>query len=239
MEVILKTIPYTPTLPVTTSTNELIPVEIDNLLKLSHPNIQRLLDYSYRSSSKTWTMTLEYSSSWDLLSDVIRSRALKEDEVRDIIRQLLSAIVHCFNHGVDHRDVSINNVYLDRKTNKIKLGNFHHSTMLSVLPHFLKPPSSSPSSTPPELYRQGFFSPHSAAVWSVGCLLFELLSGSKPLLSTADVALNNVRWEMLSPRSISCEVYSLMLRCLNPNTEHRIPFKELVKHPWIINETLV
>ena len=239
MEALLKTIPYSLTLPVTTSTSELIPVEVHNLLKLSHPNIQRLMDFSYRSETKTWTLTLEYSSNWEPLSDVLRDNYLDEDQVRDIIQQLLSAVVHCLNNGVDHRDISINNIYFDQETNDIKLRNFQLSTILSILPHSLKPRTSSLTSAPPELYRHGSYFPRCAVVWSVGCLLFELLSGSKPLLSTADAARNNVRWEMLPPNSVSSDAYSLILQCLNPNTEHRLDFDKLVKHPWIVNETLV
>ena len=239
MEVLLKTIPYSPTLPVTTSANELIPIEVYNLLKLSHPNIQRLLHYSYRSESKTWSLILEYSRSWEPLSDVIRTNILNEDQVRDIIQQLLSAVVHCLNNGVDHRDISTKNIYLDLETKEVNLGNFQLSSVLSVLPHTLKLPSSSSTCTPPELYRHGSYTPKCGVVWSVGCLLFELLSGSKPLLSTADAARNNVRWELLPPNSVSSDVYSLILDCLDPNTEHRLPLRKLVKHHWIVNEIFV
>ncbi|KAL5261196.1 hypothetical protein ACHWQZ_G007037 [Mnemiopsis leidyi] len=239
MEVLLKTVLYTPSLPVTTSTHELLPVEVHNLLKLSHPNIQTLLDFSYCQKKKAWTLTLDYSSSWRPLSDVIRTTLFDEEEVREIARKLLSAITHCINNGVDHRDISTDNIYIDLETQDIKLGNFHQSTVLSVLPHSLKLPSCSPTSIPPELYRKGSYTPFSAAVWSVGCVLFELLSGSRPLLSAADAARNNVRWEMLPPNSVSPDVYSLILQCLNPDTRHRFSFNDLVTHPWIVNETLV
>lgn len=95
MEVLLKTVLYTPSLPVTTSTHELLPVEVHNLLKLSHPNIQTLLDFSYCQKKKAWTLTLDYSSSWRSLSDVIRTTLFDEEEVREIARKLLSAITHC------------------------------------------------------------------------------------------------------------------------------------------------
>jgi serine/threonine protein kinase len=239
MEVILKTVSYTRSLPVTTSSNELLPIEIHNLLKLSHPNVQRLLDFTYCCQNKAWTLTLEHSSRWQPLSDVITVTTPDEDEVRHIIQQTLSAVIHCLDHGVDHRDISVNNIYLDPNTREIKLGNFHHSTILSVLPHTLRHLASSPSSCPPEIYRRGFYSPQSAVVWSIGCLLFELLSGSKPLLSVADSARNNVRWETLPPRSVSSDAYSLILQCLNPSPEHRIPLSMLLRHPWIVNETAV
>ena len=239
MEVLLKTVHYTPSLPVTTSTNELLPVEVHNLLKLSHPHIQTLLDFSFCQRKRTWTLTLDYSSSWRPLSDVIKTHLFGEDEVREIAQQILAAVTHCINNGVDHRDISTDNIYFDLETMDIKLGNFHKSTVLSVLPHSLTLPSSSPTSLPPELYRHGSYTPYNAAVWSIGCILFELLSGCRPLLSAADAARNNVRWEMLPPHSVSSDVYSLILQCLNPDTRYRISFKDLITHPWVVNETLI
>ena len=167
----------------------------------------------------------------------MRSEHLDEDSVREIARQVISAVTHCFNHGVDHRDISLDNLYLDLDTRQVKLAGFQHSTVLSVLPHTLKPfPSSSPSSCPPELYHTGFCTAHSAAVWSLGCLMFELLSGYPPILSSADAAMGNVRWEMLPPYSVSPDVYSLLLECLNPEQKYRISFEKLANHYWIINE---
>ena len=241
MEVTLKSIPYSTSLPVTTTTTEIIPVEVHNLLKLSHPSIQNILDYSYRAETKTWTLTLEYSSNWKLLKDVAETRVLLEEEVQFIVGKLLSAILHCFRHGVDHRDITSSSIYIDPDTLDIKLGNFNHSTVLSILPHSLKSPSSSPSSTPPELYRHGSCTPYNTAVWSIGCLLFELLSGSKPLLSSTDVARNNITWEKFYPQSFSPDVFFLVLQCLNPSPMERISFDDLLKHPWIVdvNETMV
>ena len=241
-EVQMKTISYTSSLPVTTTSSELLPVEIYNLEKVSpHPHIQNLLEYSYQKQEKKWRVMLEWDSHWEPLTNLATAATpvLDEDDIRDITRQLLSVIVHCLERGVDHRDISVGNIYLNRDTNQIKLANFQHSTALSVLPHTLQSPSSSLSSTPPELYRQGSYTPHQAAVWSVGCLIFHLLSRAAPLRCRADVATNNVRWEVFRPQSVSGDVYDLVLMCLNPKPENRLSLDKLVRHPWVVNETLV
>ena len=241
-EVQMRSIPYSANVPVTTTCTELLPVEIHNLEKVSHhPNVQTLLEYTYRSKDKVWVMVLEYSSEWEPLTNLTTAftRVLDEEDIRDIIQQLLSAVVHCLQSGVDHRDIAVESMFLNRDTNQIYLANFQHSVILSVLPHTLQATQTSPSSVPPELYRRGQFTPHDGAVWSVGCVLFELISRAKPLLCKADVATNNIRWEELQPSSMSSELYELILMCLNPSPEHRLSLEELTRHPWIVNETYV
>ena len=237
MEVQLKSVRYSPSLPLHTRYGELLPAEIYNLLRLSHRNVQDLHDYGYRH--KTWRLMLEYSYSWEPLSGLTHTlpgAVLDADDIRAIVRQLLSVILHLFKNGVDHRGLATENIYLDRRSKQIKLFNFQLSTVMSVLPHTTP---ASPTTTPPELYRQGSYTPTAAAVWSVGCVLFELFTCKRPLLSQADAACNNVRWELFTPQAVGRDVFELVLSCLNPRPERRISLEELLKHSWIVNESYV
>ena len=239
MEVFVKQIKYSPTLPVGTTATELLPLEILHLAKLSHPGIRNLVGYSY--SSRTWTLLLEHSERWERLVDLrgTHSRVLDKDDVREIVQQLMEVIVYCWSHGVHHTSLSSENIYLDRDTNRIKLGGFQHSRPLSLLPYTLRSTATSPTCTPPELYRSGSHTAPDAAVWSVGCLLFELLSGHPPVTCLADLATCNLRWEHLSPSRVSKDVYDLIATCLDSDPEHRLSFQDMLNHSWIVNESAV
>ena len=242
-QVLVHTIPYTPKLPVTTTSNELLPVHLYNLRRVSpHPNLQNLVSNSYSARNKTWYLMLEWDDTeWEPLSNLTTAATsvLDEDDVRDVTVQLLDVVEHCLRRGVEHRDISVENILINRDTNQIKLANFQHSTVLSVVPHTLHTAHSTSSSTPPELYTQGWYTPHQGAVWSVGCIIFEMITRAKPVLSAADTAANNVRWERLRPHSMTSELYDLVLTCLNPVPQRRLTWEKLIKHPWLVNETLV
>ena len=223
--VLLKTIKYTPDLTTVTCGPELLPVEIYNLRKLSHPNLQNLLRYTFRS--QTWTLALEWSETWTTLEQWLKHHILDDLEVRDLMGQVTSVVSYCLDMGVDHRDISTSSLLYDPAQGCVKLAMFQHSQVYSILPHTLRSSSPSHTITPPELYRVGTCTAEGAAVWSIGCLLFEMITGEKPIRSYSDAAKNNVKWEALSPATTDPQLYDTILQCLNPHPGSRVNLVDL------------
>jgi len=108
---------------------------------------------------------------------------LPVDQVVDLFLQVCEAVIEAHSHGVVLRDLQLGHVFLTRKRNGepvAKLTDFGTcKIMRSDSPGELtctKLMGLSPSASP-ELVRQHKHIDHRADIWSLGCLLYELLTG--------------------------------------------------------------
>ncbi len=164
------------------STDELIRArfrrEMEILEKLEHPHIIRYLGGGERDGQLYYVMeAVEGGTSQDLLT---RFGPLSWQEVASIGRQVCSALQHAHNHGIIHRDLKPSNLFLDHEGN-VRLGDFGiardtnsadiTSQGLTVGTHAYM----SPEQITGEQHVTG-----KADLYSLGCVLFELLTGNKP-----------------------------------------------------------
>uniref|UniRef100_H3G5N4 Cyclin-dependent kinase 2 homolog n=1 Tax=Phytophthora ramorum TaxID=164328 RepID=H3G5N4_PHYRM len=150
--------------------------EIQACSMLSHPNI-----VSYRNSFRhdgLLHLVFDYVCEGMVKLLSRNKKGVKPQEARRIIYQLCKALEYCHSNRIIHRDVKPDNILID-ENGDIKLCDFGKLTV-----QFEGDPLSDYVSTrwyrPPEqelrLDRYSF----DADVWSVGCVLMELLTG-RPL----------------------------------------------------------
>ncbi|WP_244520713.1 serine/threonine-protein kinase [Aliiruegeria lutimaris] len=154
--------------------------EARRLAKLDHPNIVGVHDVF--EDNGTAYMALDYVEGRDLL-DVIEAEPtrLGPPEIRKITHRLLDAVIHVHDLDILHRDISPDNVLLDRNNEPILI-DFgaardtarRASRVLSAL-QVVKDGYS-----PQEFYLAG--SPQSPAgdLYSLGATLHHLLTGAAP-----------------------------------------------------------
>lgn len=151
--------------------------EIQTCSMLNHPNI-----VSYRTSFRydgVFYLVFDYVCE-DLVQLLSKHKSgVSPQKAQLIIFQLCKALEYCHSNRVIHRDVKPDNILLDRN-GTIKLCDFGIARTV----HFDGDPLSDYVSTrwyrPPEQeLRLGRYS-FNADIWSVGCVLMELLTG-RPL----------------------------------------------------------
>ncbi|MFN6926196.1 MAG: serine/threonine protein kinase [Tabrizicola sp.] len=97
--------------------------EAFTLSRLDHPNIVRV--HQVFEDNDTAYMAMDYIDGPDLLETVEGTAPpLKPDQIMAILSQMLDALAHVHAQGVLHRDISPDNILLDRRTGKPVLIDF-------------------------------------------------------------------------------------------------------------------
>lgn len=163
---------------------------------LDHPNIVKL--YQVIETEKTLYLVMEYASGGEVFDYLVSHGRMKEKEARAKFRQIVSAVQYCHQKRIIHRDLKAENLLLDSEMN-IKIADFGFSNEF-VPGEKLDTFCGSPPYAAPELFQgkkydgpevDGKFMknlPLSSlietffqfTVWSLGVILYTLVSGSLP-----------------------------------------------------------
>ncbi|XP_074843205.1 testis-specific serine/threonine-protein kinase 5-like [Carettochelys insculpta] len=148
-----------------------LPREIYSLnATYKHINVIQLYE-TYRNSRRTY-LVLELASRGDLLehinatSDRRECPGLEEEEARRLFRQLVSAIAHCHNVGIVHRDLKCENILLDER-GFVKLTDFGFANRCSLKSSLLSTFCGSVAYTAPEILMSKKYSGERADLWSL------------------------------------------------------------------------
>ncbi|XP_064256916.1 serine/threonine-protein kinase pim-1-like [Passer domesticus] len=129
--------------------------------------------------------------------------------------------------GVLHRDIKPENILVDLATGQAKLIDFGCGTYLqeTAYTHF----AGTPSYSPPEWTRFGWYHGEPATIWSLGILLHQMVCGKMPFRRGW-----NFSWGQLSlPQRLSPECQNLIGWCLSMHSLDRPSLEEVFCHPWM------
>ncbi|TPX76973.1 hypothetical protein CcCBS67573_g01727 [Chytriomyces confervae] len=220
------------------------------LLKtLSHPNLIKLRNF--HETENCYVFVLEYMKDGDLLALIKETGALHPNQVRIIAAQVALGLRYLHARRVMHRDVQPDNVGIrfptptegdDTSENnelwtQVRLINFGLSTHAAKSVH-LKTPCGALGYMAPEILFIGLHErEYTSAVdmWSFGCLLYILLTGSPPF-ELGIVPQSKLDEVVSYPPSIWSKVPSnaqqAVEACLNPNPHTRIAAAEFLDLEW-------
>lgn len=208
---------------------------------MDHPSIMRI--YEFTSDENYYYIVGEFIDGGELFDEIMRRRYLKESDAAYVARQLLSAITYCHSKAVVHRDLKPENILVEsiQESGRINIKIIDFGTALFVSPQVkMKETLGTPYYIAPEVLFGSYT--ERCDVWSVGIILFFMLSGTVPFNGpTDDDIMNAVRkgkytfkskvWE-----SISNDAKDLIKKMLTFNQHERISAAEAYKHPWLTNK---
>ncbi|NXP03486.1 STK36 kinase, partial [Thinocorus orbignyianus] len=210
--------------------------EIEIMRGLHHPNIIQMLD-SFETDKEVVVVT-DYAEG-ELFQILEDDGSLPEDQVQTIAAQLVSALYYLHSHRILHRDMKPQNILLG-KDGVVKLCDFGFARAMSIHTMVLTSIKGTPLYMSPELVEERPYD-HTADLWSVGCILYELFVGTPPFYTSSIFQLVNlivkdpVKW----PKAISPVFKSFLQGLLMKDPCQRLSWPELLSHPFIAGRVTV
>ena len=156
--------------------------EIDILKNLDHPNILRL--YETIEDNNSIYLVTEICEGGELFDEILARNRFEEKDAAPIMKQLLSAINYCHKKNVCHRDLKPENVLLDSKDKQtIKVIDFGTSQVFAN-EEKMELVLGTAYYIAPEILSGKY--DEKCDMWSIGVILYILLSGEPPFSGTTD-----------------------------------------------------
>ncbi|XP_028828637.1 serine/threonine-protein kinase MARK1 isoform X3 [Denticeps clupeoides] len=198
---------------------------------LTHPNIVKLFEVI--ETEKTLYLIMEYASGGEVFDYLVAHGRMKEKEARAKFRQIVSAVQYCHQKRIVHRDLKAENLLLDADMN-IKIADFGFSnefTIGSKLDTFC----GSPPYAAPELFQGKKYDGPEVDVWSLGVILYTLVSGSLPFdgQNLKELRERVLRGKYRIPFYMSTDCENLLKKLLVLTPGKRGSLEQVMKDHWM------
>ncbi|XP_033172169.1 ribosomal protein S6 kinase 2 beta [Drosophila mauritiana] len=217
--------------------------EVEIMLRYgNHPNIVTL--YSVYEDAGSAYLVMELLKGGELLDRILAVGQMCESEAGAVLRTIASAVAYLHEHGVVHRDLKPSNMIyasMRQTPETLKLCDLGFAKQLRADNGLLMTPCYTANFVAPEvLKRQGY--DLACDIWSLGVLLYIMLSGRTPFASTPndspDVILKRIgsgqidftssRWAL-----ISVPAKELLRQMLHIVPENRPTAAQILEHDWL------
>ncbi|XP_053334315.1 serine/threonine-protein kinase MARK2 isoform X14 [Clarias gariepinus] len=205
--------------------------EVRIMKLLNHPNIVKLFEEI--ETEKTLYLVMEYASGGEVFDYLVAHGRMKEKEARAKFRQIVSAVQYCHQKFIVHRDLKAENLLLDADMN-IKIADFGFSNEFT-LGNKLDTFCGSPPYAAPELFQGKKYDGPEVDVWSLGVILYTLVSGSLPFdgQNLKELRERVLRGKYRIPFYMSTDCENLLKKFLILNPTKRGSLEQIMKDRWM------
>ncbi|KAI8906750.1 kinase-like domain-containing protein [Gorgonomyces haynaldii] len=175
---------------------------------MDHPNVLQL--FEVMETKRNLFLILEYASGGELLDYIVSKGRLKEDEAKEFVRQICSALVDHFG-----------------------LSNIYDPTKL------LATSCGSPVYSAPEVIEGKKYVGPEVDAWSLGINIYAMVVGDLPFADSNLTALYEaiLKGKYVVPEFVSQDCKSLLSKLLVINPKKRLTMSQVNEHPWLTDGT--
>uniref|UniRef100_A0A8R1HR52 Serine/threonine-protein kinase kin-29 n=1 Tax=Caenorhabditis japonica TaxID=281687 RepID=A0A8R1HR52_CAEJA len=205
--------------------------EVEVVKFINHPHIAKC--YEILRIEDMLYIVSEYCSGGELYETLIDKGRVPEDIARKWFSETASAVSYLHSRGIVHRDLKAENILLGRNSD-IKLIDFGFSNLQGE-DQLLNTWCGSPPYAAPELLLGNSYDGMKADIWSMGVLLYILVTGGFPFPSDS---INKLKISVLSgvvkiPYWVSVECADFIRKMLVLNPSKRYSIQSLMQHRWM------
>ena len=206
-----------------------LPDEIDILLKVKHANIVEIKEV-FESDDYFIFIMDKFGKGMDLFDFLQDHEKLSEPEARCIFRQVLSAVEHLASQNLVHGDIKDENIIIDQETQQIKLIDFGSNKRFTPTEEFMDYHGTKHMACP-EVVDHLPFKPLRQEIWSLGVLLYILLTGEVPFETEEEIRNGALPEELRFQLSDECR--DLLCMMLETNPRYQASLSDIVNHDWL------
>ncbi|KAI4889269.1 hypothetical protein NFI96_013534 [Prochilodus magdalenae] len=227
---------------------KLLEREVNILKRVNHAHIIHLEEVF--ETPKKMYLVMELCEGGELKRLLQKNKRLSEEETRHIISSLAEATVYLHKKDIVHRDLKLENILVksyhsdDNGAVNIKVTDFGLSVQKGGVgsEKMLQATCGTPIYMAPEVINGHEYS-QQCDVWSIGVIMYMLLCGEPPFMSSSEERLfelikkgelnfSGPVWDTISNAATK------VLRCLlKVDPAHRITASELLDNPWVRGDT--
>ena len=199
-----------------------------------HPHLLSLLDMY--EDDKYYFLVTDFCREGDLFNYIVKNGAIKEQLASHILHQILQGLNLCHQNNVVHRDMKLENIFITNFPNVI-IGDFGLAE--EVNPNeLLQSYCGSTIYSAPELLRKEPYNGFKSDIYSVGVILFCMVTGNFPWNPDNPMKMihNITNGNFNIPPSLSPKCRSLISQMMNIDPDQRPNISQILNHPFLLQQ---
>ncbi|KAF7983429.1 hypothetical protein HWV62_21679 [Athelia sp. TMB] len=207
--------------------------EITMMKLMDHPHILRI--YDVFEDARSLYLVLEYVPGGELFDFLVNRGRLPPREAVVFFRQILAALAYAHAFRIIHRDLKPENILIaSLEPPRIKIADWG---MAAFAPPALQLETScgSPHYASPEIVNGDRYEGTATDIWSLGVILYALLTGRLPFddkdVRALLLKVKAGRYDV--PAHIGPAARDLLARMLVVDVHTRITIPEILQHAWL------
>jgi serine/threonine protein kinase len=209
----------------------------------NHPNICNLHDIFYEEDDDgQYVKHIVTECGENSLANLASTVHIDENYLKQIVIQMLHAILHCHNNNICHRDIKLENfIYINSynlshaspmflNTINIKLIDFGLATNYHK-DYNLTGKVGTVSYVAPEILNNSDYTPKIDS-WSLGVSIYKIIIGN-PLINHTKIDFFNPTYKNHKWNTYSTECCDFVQQLLTINAINRLSIHDAINHSWV------
>ncbi|KAF2016048.1 kinase-like protein [Aaosphaeria arxii CBS 175.79] len=206
--------------------------EIHHHRQFLHPHIARLYEVIV-TETLVW-LVLEYCPGDELYNYLLKKGAIEPAKVQKIFTQLVGAVSYVHNKSCVHRDLKLENILLDKHEN-VKLVDFGFTREYEGKSNYLQTWCGTVCYSAPEMLKGEKYAGEKVDVWSLGIILYALLTGELPFDDDDETVtkMKILKEEPNYPDNFPPQAKELCQSLLSKRPILRPTLADILQNPWL------
>ncbi|CAL8254107.1 unnamed protein product [Merluccius merluccius] len=212
-------------------TTKFLPRELAILREVSHDHIVRIHEVMDCPNGMLY-IVMELAAT-DLLGRVQQLGSLPEDQARAYFVQIVSAVRYLHHKNIVHRDLKCENILLT-VDNQVKISDFGFGRILGEHPELSSTYCGSSAYASPEVVLGLQYDPKKSDIWSMGVVLYVMLTGCMPYDDSDALRLVRAHREpVVYPEIVGEACKAFIPFILQFNVSARPDIQEVAESAWL------